>query len=333
VPDAPLATPALRLDSVVVNYGVKNGFFGKRRLLRAVDHVSLDIAPGEIVGLVGESGSGKSTVGRIASDGGVEIAGENVPRLNSQAWRDQRRLVQVIQQDPESALNPQRQIGGQLEEALVIHHIGTRESRRQRVTDMLAAVAMQNYADRYPHQLSGGQLQRIVIARALLLEPQLLICDEPVSALDVSVQAQVINLLQDLQRQLNLAILFISHDLGIVRHISHRIAVMYLGRIVELGPSEQVFDAPRHPYTRALLSAIPASTPWDKRPRIKLEGEPPTPLDPPSGCTFHPRCAFATPACTTTRPEFEAADGRYVACLRWRDIADRLNPEPEAVPV
>ena len=327
MPEASAREPALRLVSVTVNYGIKQGFLGRRRMLRAVDGVSLEVAPGEILGLVGESGSGKSTVGRIAIgseppwSGRVEIDGKAVPAIDSPAWRDQRRVVQVVQQDPESALNPQRRIGEQVEEALVIHRIGDAGQRRGRVRTMLSAVAMESYADRYPHQLSGGQLQRVAIARALVLDPHVVVCDEPVSALDVSVQAQVINLLQDLQQKLDLAILFISHDLGIVRHVSHRIAVMYLGRIVELGPSDQIFESPRHPYTQALLSAIPASTPWQRRQRIRLSGEPPSPLDPPPGCTFHPRCAFAAAKCGTAVPELEVEGGRSTACHFWREIA------------
>ncbi len=296
--------------------------FSKRQVVRAVDDVSFFIRPGETLGLVGESGCGKSTTGRMVigidqpTHGRVLFNGLDLASQNKQQLRDLRRDIQMIFQNPLSALDPRIPIGRQVREPLDIHGIGTPAERRDTVERLLKAVGIGLEMEaRFPHELSGGQAQRAVIARALVLEPRLLVCDEPVSALDVSVQAQVVALLADLQRELGISYLFISHDLKVVKHLSHRIAVMYLGQIVEEGPCDAVFAKPRHPYTRALISAIPIPDPAAKRQRILLSGDPPSPLNPPKGCRFHTRCPIATEICRREQPPArELVGGIRAAC-------------------
>jgi peptide/nickel transport system ATP-binding protein len=314
--------PLLRATGLGRTYAMRQGLFGKIRAVRAVDGVDLTIAPGETLGFVGESGSGKSTTGRIAlgleaaDNGLVEFEGAPLPRLGTPEWRRQRTRMQMIFQDPLGALDRRLTILQQVREPLDIHDIGDRAERDERGLHLLSLVGLgRQHATRYPHELSGGQRQRAVIARALATDPALLVCDEPVSALDVSIQAQVITLLLDLQERLNLGMLFISHDLRVVRQISHRIAVIYLGRVVEEGDGDDLFQNPVHPYTQALVAAspIPGRARSDRRP---LGGEPPNPADRPSGCAFHPRCPIAVDRCRVDTPALTTpgAGGRRVAC-------------------
>jgi oligopeptide transport system ATP-binding protein len=293
--------------------------------LRAVDAVDLDIFPGETLGLVGESGCGKSTLGRTLlrllepSAGHIVFDGADITALNQRALRPLRRQMQMIFQDPYASLNPRMSVGATIAEPLIIHRLTRNASeRRQRVEQLLERVGLGGEAaSRYPHEFSGGQRQRIGIARALAVQPRFIVCDEPISALDVSIQAQIVNLLADLQEAEQLTYLFISHDLKIVQHIADRIAVMYLGHIVELGPARQVYLRPSHPYTRALLSAVPVPVPGAASRRVVLQGDVPSPLSPPSGCPFHPRCPEPNkPAeCTTRRPSLRVlGNGCQVAC-------------------
>ena len=316
--------PLLEVQNLRVHFPVKQGVFARvRGHVRAVDDVSLTVAAGETVGLVGESGCGKTTLGRAVirlvepTGGTIRFEGEDLTRLRGTALRAKRRHFQMIFQDPFSSLNPRLTVGESIGEALDLHRLTpTREARRQRIGELLAGVGLDAaHAERFPHEFSGGQRQRIGIARALAVEPRLIVCDEPVSALDVSVQAQVVNLLQDLQRDRGLAYLFISHDLAVVEHLSHRIVVMYLGRIVEVGPAKELCRTPRHPYTRALISAVPVVDPDAKRQRIILAGDVPSPIHPPGGCPFHPRCPVAEARCRTEVPPLrETGAGRLVAC-------------------
>ena len=314
----------LEVQNLRVHFPVKQGVFARvRGYVRAVDDVSLTVAAGETVGLVGESGCGKTTLGRAIlrlvepTGGTIRFAGEDITRLRGAALRERRRQFQMIFQDPFSSLNPRLTVGESIGEALDLHRLTpTREAPRQRIGDLLAGVGLDAaHAERFPHEFSGGQRQRIGIARALAVEPRLIVCDEPVSALDVSVQAQVVNLLQDLQRDRGLAYLFISHDLAVVEHLSHRIVVMYLGRVVETGPAKDLCRTPRHPYTQALISAVPVVDPDAKRQRIVLAGDVPSPIHPPGGCPFHPRCPVAEARCRTEVPPLrESAGDRLVAC-------------------
>jgi oligopeptide transport system ATP-binding protein len=337
-----MSAKLLELRGLAVHFPVTRGLVFERRVgtVKAVDGVDLAIGRGETLGLVGESGCGKTTVGRAIlglatpSSGQVLFEGQDVATLAPEALRALRRRVQLIFQDPYASLNPRMSVGAALAEPIRLH--GLRQGRAAvdaRVAELLSLVGLSSsFAARFPHEFSGGQRQRIGIARALACEPDLIVCDEPVSALDVSIQAQVLNLLADLQQRLGVAYLFIAHGLNVVRHVSHRVAVMYLGRIVETGESEALFATPRHPYTRALLSAVPLPDPKAERARrrIILEGDVPSPLDPPPGCRFAPRCPIALPRCAQEHPPLEArTDGTRVAC--WRaDESAALMPATAA---
>jgi oligopeptide transport system ATP-binding protein len=294
-------SPLLAVEGLVKHFAVRprGVFASSRETLRAVDGVSFELERGRALGLVGESGSGKSTTARVivglerADAGSVKLDGVELTKLSRRAWLPHRRRVQMIFQDPYASLDPRQTAGSIVAEPLAIHRVSKRSERQRRVLELLEAVGLDpRCADRYPHEFSGGQRQRIGIARALALEPDVLICDEPVSALDVSIQAQIVNLLADLRERFGLALLFIAHDLALVRHVCDDVAVMYLGRIVERAPRDLLFADPQHPYTRALLSAVPAPDPDIERTRrrIVLGGDPPSPAHPPSGCSFHPRC-------------------------------------------
>ena len=314
----------LEVRNLKVHFPVKHGVFSRvNAWVKAVDDVSLTVAPGETVGLVGESGCGKTTLGRAIirllepTGGSVTFEGEDITTLGGAALRERRRRFQMIFQDPVGSLNPRMTVGQIIGEALDIHHlVADDQAREARIGQLLKDVGLNpQHAQRYPHEFSGGQRQRIGIARALAVEPKLIVCDEPVSALDVSVQAQIINLLQDLQREHGLAYLFIAHDLAVVEHISHRVVVMYLGKVVETAASKTLINAPKHPYTQALLSAVPVVDPDSKRQRIVLPGDVPSPINPPSGCPFHPRCPVAEARCKTEVPTLrEVSPGHFAAC-------------------
>ena len=306
------------------HFALKGGVFARNvEKVHAVDGVSFDIGKGETLGLVGESGCGKSTTGRCIlrliepSGGEVLFQGADVTRMKGADLQALRRDMQIIFQDPFASLNPRHTVGAIIGEALQIHNLApNRRAREERVAELLETVGLPAaHMRRFPHEFSGGQRQRIGIARALAVEPKLVICDEPVSALDVSIQAQVINLLEDLQEKFGLTYLFIAHDLSVVEHISTRVAVMYLGRVVEIAPSRDLYDHPLHPYTEALLSAVPIPDPTVKRKRIMLQGDVPNPIHPPSGCHFHTRCPVARPDCSQRDPVLrESAPGHWVAC-------------------
>ena len=319
----PALPPLLEVERLTVRYTRPTGLFG-HETLEAVRGVSLAIAAGETLGLVGESGCGKSSLARAIlrlvepAAGSVRFDGHDVLAMPARPLRALRRRMQIVFQDPWSSLNPRMRVGSAVREGIEIHRLASGAEAERRVAALLEEVGLDaGAASRYPHEFSGGQRQRIAIARALAVEPDLLVCDEPVSALDVSVQAQVLNLLADLQHRRRLAMLFVSHDLAVVRHLAPRVAVMYLGRIVEEGPTEAIFDRPAHPYTQALLSAVPVPDPASSRRRIVLAGDPPSPAHPPAGCAFHPRCQhpLKDAACTATRPELEGTEHR-AAC--WK---------------
>jgi peptide/nickel transport system ATP-binding protein/oligopeptide transport system ATP-binding protein len=325
----------LRVNNLVKHFPIKGGLLRRTvARVRAVDDVSFAVRRGETLGLVGESGCGKTTIGRTIlklekpTDGEVFFDDQNVFRASGRSLKALRRDMQIIFQDPYASLDPRITVGESVGEGLLIHGIGSKAERTERVRDVLRRVGLHpSHMQRFPHQFSGGQRQRIGIARALIMEPRLIICDEPVSALDVSVQSQVLNLLRALQQEFNLTYLFIAHNLSVVEHISHRVAVMYLGKMVELAEREALFRRPMHPYTKALISAIPRPDPTRKRERIILQGDVPSPVNPPSGCRFHPRCWMARDICRTEEPVFEQkASGHWSAC----HFADEVSPEPGA---
>ncbi len=322
-----MTAPLLRVQGLTKHFPVRRGVLQRvTGAVKAVDGVSFDIAPGETLALVGESGCGKTTTGRAVlrliepTAGAITFDGVDVRALRGEALRTLRRRMQIVFQDPFGSLNPRMTVGAAIKEGLLVHHLAQGAEADARVARLLDEVGLRaEYANRYPHEFSGGQRQRIGIARALAVEPSFIVCDEPVSALDVSVQAQVVNLLRDLQRERGLAYLFIAHDLAVVAHMADRVAVMYLGRIVELTTRAQLFATPRMPYTKALLSAVPVPDPTVRRQRILLPGEPPSPANPPSGCVFHPRCPHPQKdaACTQLVPPLEEkAPGHFVACLK-----------------
>ena len=315
--------PVLEVRDLVKHYSVGGSFFGRgRKQLRAVDGVSFSIGQGETLGLVGESGCGKSTVGKAVlrlvepTSGHVSLEGEEITGLGSAALLDRRKRMQVIFQDPYSSLNPRMTAGEIVQEPLINFGIGSRAEQRDRVALLFARVGLRpDQRANYPHEFSGGQRQRLGIARALALGPSVIIGDEPVSALDVSVQAQVINLMMDLQQEFGLSYLFVAHDLGVVEHISHRVAVMYLGKIVEIAARAALFETPKHPYTEALLAAVPVSHPRARRARTVLTGDVPSPISPPPGCRFHTRCPIAVARCRQEEPPLVVdASGHGVAC-------------------
>ncbi|TMJ65853.1 MAG: ATP-binding cassette domain-containing protein [Alphaproteobacteria bacterium] len=324
--------PLLVLDNVTKNFVVRRSLLGlPTAAVRAVDGVSFSVA---------ESGCGKSTVGRLAlrlmepTAGAIRFDGRDLAALSGAELRRVRAGAQLIFQDPYGSLNPRMTVGEMLAEPLLLHTDLSADDRRERVADLLRTVGLRGeHAQRYPHEFSGGQRQRIAIARALAVEPKLIVCDEPVSALDVSIRSQILNLLKDLQQRLGLAYIFISHDLAVVKHIAARVAVMYLGRIVESGEAKQIFAEPRHPYTQALLSAAPVPSTAGRRARQILPGDPPSPLDPPPGCHLHPRCAHAQDVCKSSRPELTiASDAHATACHLWRDIVSSVPPASVAGP-
>lgn len=313
----------LRVQHLKKYFEFGGGLLGGKRLsIRAVDDISFSIKPGETFGLVGESGCGKTTLGQTIirlyqpTAGSIEFEGRDLAKMSGRELRPYRRDVQMIFQDPSASLDPRMTVGSVISEPLNIFGVGNKSERRERVQELLSVVGLNSYfANRYPHEFSGGQRQRIGIARALALNPKLVICDEPVSALDVSIQAQVLNLLKSLQKQFSLTYLFIAHNLAVVAHISDRVGVMYLGKLVEVGEAREITERPRHPYTQALISAVPVPDPLRERGRIILEGDVPSPANPPTGCRFHPRCPIARPNCAVEEPVLRSiGDNHLVAC-------------------
>ncbi len=317
----------LEVEGLKKYFPITGGLFGKKQgEVKAVDDVSFYVKKGETLGIVGESGCGKSTTGRLlmrlieASDGRILFEDKEITKMSKSELRKIRRDIQMVFQDPYASLNPRHSVEQILEEPLIVHGIGTKEERKKQVREMLEVVGLSSYhAKRYPHQFSGGQRQRIGIAKALMTKPKLIIADEPVSALDVSIQAQVLNLMKDIQKEFQLTYIFIAHDLGVVRHISDRVGVMYLGRLVEFAESEELYENPLHPYTKALLSAVPVADPDIKKETTLIEGELPSPANPPSGCVFHTRCSQCMEICKTTKPVERKLNGHSVACHLYNE--------------
>jgi len=321
----------LSVRNLVKHFPIKKGIFFEKQIgaVHAVDDISFEVSRGEILGLVGESGCGKTTTGRTIiqlekpTSGEIIFNGVNLAEADRKELFNARRKIQMIFQDPYASLNPRMTVKEIIEEPMVIHGINDRKFRTNRSKELLGKVGLNpSYIYRYPHEFSGGQRQRIGVARALSLQPEMIICDEPISALDVSIQAQIINLLEDLQRELGLTYLFIAHDLSVVKHITNRVAVMYLGKIMEMADTNVLFDTPYNPYTIALLSSVPVPDPYveEKRERIILEGDVPSPINPPSGCRFHTRCYMARERCRLEEPPLvEAEEGHYVACHFWKE--------------
>jgi len=323
-------TALLEVRDLAKHFSVATGLFGRSSAaVKAVDGVSFDVAAGQTVAIVGESGCGKSTVARLVlrliepTRGEVRLDGRDLLALSPGELRAARGRLQIVFQDPYGSLNPRLTVGDMLAEPLMLHETVPKPARRARVAELLALVGLRpESAQRYPHEFSGGQRQRLAIARALAAEPRVIVCDEPVSALDVSIQAQILNLLADLQRRFGLAFVFISHDLAVVRQIADQVAVMYLGRFVETGPAANLFERPRHPYTRALLAAVPVPVPGARAAAV-VGGDVPSPLEPPPGCHFHTRCPHAIDRCRSEVPANEALeDGGEIACHRWRELDD-----------
>lgn len=316
----------LEVNGLKKYFPITGGLLGsKKGEVKAVDDVSFYVKKGETLGIVGESGCGKSTTGRLlmrlieASDGKIIFEDKEITSMSKSELRKTRRDIQMVFQDPYASLNPRHSIEQILEEPLIVHGIGSKAERKKQVREMLEVVGLSSYhAKRYPHQFSGGQRQRIGIAKALMTKPKLIIADEPVSALDVSIQAQVLNLMKDIQTEFQLTYIFIAHDLGVVRHISDRVGVMYLGRLIELADSEELYENPKHPYTKALLSAVPIPDPDIKRETILIEGELPSPANPPTGCAFHTRCPQVMDVCKSARPVEHNLDGHLVACHLYK---------------
>lgn len=323
-----MTTPLIDVRDLEVHFPVGRTMFNAGSVVRAVDGVSLSVGRGEVVGLVGESGSGKTTLGRSLlrliepTGGSIKLDGREVTDMSSNELRDARSDMQIIFQDPFASLNPRMSIGEILSEALHLHGIGTRSDRRERVAALLETVGLPaQVASRYPHEFSGGQRQRIGIARALSVEPAFIVADEPVSALDVSIQAQIVNLLADLREKMDLSILFIGHDLSVIEYLCDRVIVLYLGKVMEVGTVADIYQRPRHPYTRALLDAAPRVSPHRRTDRIMLTGDLPSPLSPPSGCIFRTRCPFANQDCAQIAPPLEeTGQGHKVACIRADEI-------------
>jgi len=312
----------LRVSNLKKYYPITAGLFSRHiGDIKAVDGVTFDIEEREVLGLVGESGCGKSTLGKTIprleepTSGEILYNGKDVTELDKKGIRELRREIQIIFQDPDASLDPRMTVGDSISEPLVIHNIGNEKKRIEKVAELMEQVGLEaRQANLYPHEFSGGQKQRIGIARALAMNPNLIIADEPVSALDVSIQAQILNLMMDIQEKFGLAYLFIAHDLSVIKHMAHRVAIMYLGKIVELASKKELFDNPLHPYTEALLSAVPSFKPKDKD-RILLRGDVPSPLNPPPGCYFHPRCHRVLPICSQKEPELaKLSEGHFVAC-------------------
>ena len=328
---APMTDELLRVENLSKTFSIGGGMFKPKLKLRALQDISFSIQRGETLGIVGESGCGKSTLGRCIlqllrpDEGRVLWLGKDLLELDPESMRKKRRDLQIIFQDPQASLNPRMTVGEIVADPLktLLPELNAAQ-RRERVMAMMEAVGLQpEMINRYPHEFSGGQAQRIGIARALITEPKLIVCDEPVSALDVSIQAQILNLLSELKDQFGLTLIFISHNLSVVRHVSDRILVLYLGRIVELAPGDALYDDPKHPYTKALLTAVPIADPKRARQRNidALQGEIPSPINPPSGCTFRTRCRYAIKACAEIRPPLESVGpGRLAACIRWEEI-------------